>query len=62
MYDLALKNGFIVNNDAELYSKMEYLIENEDVLEKMKLENNNILEKFNNRNILSKWYNILKAD
>ena len=60
--DIIKNNGYIIDNNAELYSKIEYLIENEDVLEKMKLENNNILEKFNNRNILSKWYNILKAD
>ena len=60
--DIIRNNGYIIDNNAELYSKIEYLIENEDVLEKMKLENNNILEKFNYKNILSKWYNILKAD
>lgn len=60
--DIIKKNGFIVNNDAELYSKMEYLIENEDIIGNIMQENNNILGEFEKKNILLKWYRILKIN
>lgn len=53
------ENGFIVNSSNELYEKVEFLLKNDDCLEKMMLRNENFLEKFSQDSILSEWKKIL---
>ncbi|QNS15402.1 glycosyltransferase [Mannheimia bovis] len=52
------ENGFIVNNEKELIEKIELLMDNEDLLNRM-AESNYINENFHCDKILDKWKKIL---
>lgn len=52
-------NGFIVNNDKELASALETLINDEDLIEKMGKNNEIFLEKFNQKQTIQSWLKLL---
>lgn len=52
-------NGFIVKNETELSEKVEFLIKNPDILDRMRIKNKDIFKKFEHSKIIAKWEKIL---
>lgn len=51
-------NGYLIDEDIQLYNKVKYLINNPDILEKMMFSNLNY-NKFFEKNIIIQWQNLL---
>lgn len=54
------KNGFIVNSKKELINKINYLLNNNDLLNKFSKNNYYIKKKYNKSKIIKKWYNVIE--
>lgn len=52
-------NGFIVKNETELSQKVEFLIKNLNILDRMRIKNKEIFRKFEHSKIIAKWEKIL---
>lgn len=54
-------NGFIVDNEQELQSRVKYLIDNEHEIERLSDNNTKVLESFSDESILDRWEKILSG-
>ena len=55
------KNGYIVNNKKDMINKINYILNNPDILNKFSNNSNKIKIKYNKQKIINQWIKVIES-